>query len=188
MGTEAKSEVSDAAQSEEGLHPGAQWPFPEAPSPAEGETPETALHSAIMNLPSNTRRFETAAECLAYAVGHRDARHAAAERALQSAPSDGDPNALWLTAAHMLCTDNGIPQGNITARIEALREKLSAPSEVAQAVAKYEYRNLDVYAEGEPGSWHEISASDHERMRSRTDIEVRALGVISATQKEADRG
>lgn len=38
---------------------------------------------------------------------------------------DTDPNAQWLTEAHMLCTDHGIPQGHITGRIQALREKLS---------------------------------------------------------------
>ena len=43
---------------------------------------------------------------------------------------DADPNAPWMTEAHMLCTDHGIPQGNLTDRIRALRDKLKAPRPV----------------------------------------------------------
>lgn len=42
---------------------------------------------------------------------------------------DADPNAPWLTEAHMLCTDQGVPQCNITDRIRALRDKLEQPSQ-----------------------------------------------------------
>lgn len=41
---------------------------------------------------------------------------------------DADPNAPWLTEAHMLCTDQGIAAGHITERLRALREKLAAQS------------------------------------------------------------
>jgi hypothetical protein len=44
---------------------------------------------------------------------------------------DGDPNAPWLSLAHMICSDAGIPPGHITTRLEALREKLDAPSDAA---------------------------------------------------------
>lgn len=42
--------------------------------------------------------------------------------------SDTDPNAPWLSLAHMICADAGIPPGHITARLEALRDKLGAPA------------------------------------------------------------
>jgi len=59
----------------------------------------------------------------------------AALAALQPQPSDQDPNAPWLSSAHILCTEHGIPQGEITERIDALRDKLSSPpsTEVLQA-------------------------------------------------------
>lgn len=44
------------------------------------------------------------------------------ERELAEARKDADANAPWLSAAHALCTDMGVPQGNISERIEALRE------------------------------------------------------------------
>ena len=34
--------------------------------------------------------------------------------------SEADANAPWLTQAHMICTDHGIPQGNISDRLEML--------------------------------------------------------------------
>lgn len=48
------------------------------------------------------------------------------EALAQPAADDADPNAPWLTEAHMLCSDQGIPLGHITARIRALRDKLDA--------------------------------------------------------------
>lgn len=42
------------------------------------------LHNAIMNLPHPTQMWkQSSAERKAYSLGHRDARHAAAELALQ---------------------------------------------------------------------------------------------------------
>ena len=46
---------------------------------------------------------------------------------LSSEPQEADPNAPWLTKAHMLCTDHGVPQGNIEWRIEVLRGLFSNP-------------------------------------------------------------
>lgn len=43
-------------------------------------------------------------------------------------PPEADPNAPWLTEAHMLCSDHGIPAGHITDRLRALRQKLDQPS------------------------------------------------------------
>lgn len=34
--------------------------------------------------------------------------------------AEADANAPWLTQAHMICTDHGIPQGNISDRLEML--------------------------------------------------------------------
>lgn len=48
--------------------------------------------------------------------------------ALAATPApEADPNAPWLTEAHMLCTEQGIPQGHIADRIKALRVALDAP-------------------------------------------------------------
>jgi hypothetical protein len=56
-----------------------------------------------------------------------------------SEPQEADPNAPWLTKAHMLCTDHGIPQGNLTERIRALRDKLEQQaSEPAEKRTLYE--------------------------------------------------
>ena len=52
-------------------------------------------------------------------------------------PDDTDPNADWLTTAHLLCTDHGIAQGHISVRLEALREKLATQADpLAQQYAK----------------------------------------------------
>lgn len=47
---------------------------------------------------------------------------------------DADPNATWLTEAHVLCFDHGIPSGHIADRIKSLREKLEQPDDKAQPV------------------------------------------------------
>lgn len=39
--------------------------------------------------------------------------------------ADQDHNAPWLTAAHALCADCGIPSGHITDRLKALREHIA---------------------------------------------------------------
>ena len=38
--------------------------------------------------------------------------------------TDNDPNAPWLSLAHIMCADAGIPPGPIMSRLEALRDKL----------------------------------------------------------------
>jgi hypothetical protein len=52
-------------------------------------------------------------------------------KVLKKQATEADPNAPWLTEAHMLCSDNGIQHGNITERIRALRDKLE--KQAAQA-------------------------------------------------------
>lgn len=42
---------------------------------------------------------------------------------------DADPNAPWLSLAHLICADAGIPPGHITARLEALRDKLDGTAQ-----------------------------------------------------------
>ena len=49
--------------------------------------------------------------------------------------ADTDPNAPWLTEAHMLCTDYGIAHGDITGRLKALREKLQGMDDTADIPA-----------------------------------------------------
>ena len=46
--------------------------------------------------------------------------------------SEADANAPWLTEAHSLCADLGIPPGNISARLAALREKIIANGAIAR--------------------------------------------------------
>lgn len=48
--------------------------------------------------------------------------------------TDQDPNAPWLTEAHALCSYMGIPQGHITDRIRALRDKLGAAEPVGNEI------------------------------------------------------
>ena len=62
----------------------------------------------------------------AYFAGARRAEQAVLTKLTEQA----DPNAPWLTEAHMLCTDLGIEQGNITSRIKAVRESLTAGAEL----------------------------------------------------------
>jgi len=42
--------------------------------------------------------------------------------------ADRDPNARWLTLAHALCADAGVPSGHIADRLEALRIRMSMAS------------------------------------------------------------
>lgn len=46
-------------------------------------------------------------------------------KALQDRFLQSNVNAPWLTQAHMLCTDVGIPQGDISWRLEVLRGLLT---------------------------------------------------------------
>ncbi|HEX8552514.1 MAG TPA: hypothetical protein VF681_13280, partial [Abditibacteriaceae bacterium] len=49
---------------------------------------------------------------------------------VQAAP-DADENAPWLTLAHMICADAGVPCGHITDRLKALRDILAAAVQAA---------------------------------------------------------
>lgn len=51
-----------------------------------------------------------------YAAPHTDAAPLAGE---------ADTNAPWLSLAHHICTDNGVPQGNIEWRLTVLRDLIS---------------------------------------------------------------
>lgn len=44
-------------------------------------------------------------------------------------PEDLSPNARWLSMAHTLCTDAGVPQGHIEERLERLRALIIAPAQ-----------------------------------------------------------
>lgn len=50
---------------------------------------------------------------------------------------EADPNAYWLTRAHMLCTDAGVPQGEIWTRIEALRIAFERQQEQVNALLNH---------------------------------------------------
>ena len=69
-----------------------------------------------------SRMLERVGKDHASAVAAWNTREALA----QPSADDADPNAPWLTEAHMLCSDQSIPLGHITARIRALRDKLDA--------------------------------------------------------------
>ena len=62
-------------------------------SPVKESLPEVAqhVHAAIMNIPCNVPKDANVGQSLAYKLGHRNARHAAAEIALQAiaAPREG---------------------------------------------------------------------------------------------------
>jgi hypothetical protein len=57
-----------------------------------------------------------------------DATYELATASVADLSSDASPNAHWLTLAHMICTDLGIPHGHIMDRLRALQERLSATS------------------------------------------------------------
>ena len=54
----------------------------------------------------------------------------------QAASNESDPNAPWLTKAHILCTDHGVPQGSIEWRIETLTELLAQAAPTKEPNAK----------------------------------------------------
>jgi hypothetical protein len=74
--------------------------------------------------------IEQAIEALEDACGNRcnaeynPCHYREAIDALRAQPDN--TNAPWLTKAHMLCTDHGVPQGHIEWRIDVLRELLEA--------------------------------------------------------------
>jgi hypothetical protein len=62
-------------------------------------------------------------------------------RALKAVENGADsPKAPWLTTAHLLCTDAGIPQGHINDRLLALRQKLERPAPPPSAVLVNAFR------------------------------------------------
>lgn len=53
------------------------------------------------------------------------------------AQGEADPNAPWLTKAHMLCTDHGVPQGNIEWRLEVLRGLFAEHPQATEPAANW---------------------------------------------------
>lgn len=60
-----------------------------------------------------------------------------ARAALQAAPvqEDTSENAPWLTLAHIICADAGVPPGHISDRLKVLRDKLEASVQVQEPFA-----------------------------------------------------
>ncbi len=54
-----------------------------------------------------------------------------------SAGTATDPNAPWLTQAHMLCTDMGVPHGQIDFRLRVLRELVTEQPAVTPPASTY---------------------------------------------------
>jgi hypothetical protein len=53
-------------------------------------------------------------------------------------------NSPWLTLAHLLCTDYGVPQGNIECRLQVLQELLAKRTEQQDALIAELRRQVDV--------------------------------------------
>lgn len=100
-------------------------------------------------------------------------QHIAAFEQLQ----DADTNAPWLSDAHALCADHGIPPGHISARLEFLREKLAAPVLPAPLPTME-----DAIAAGDGVLHHSI---DYWQERCNK-LEAAALKVIEMNRQEAD--
>jgi hypothetical protein len=59
-----------------------------------------------------------------------------------------DANAPWLSAAHILCADYGVPPGHISDRLEGLRDKLAKlvamnKNQEAQITGRHQYIGQD---------------------------------------------
>lgn len=98
--------------------------------------------------------------------------------AVQPAADDKDSNAPWLTEAHMLCTDAGIPHGNIIERIKALREKLADDKTGGEFVV-HQYQDKD-------GTWcNFINQKHYENTLSAGRWPIRALYTRPQPQAES---
>jgi len=71
--------------------------------------------------------------------------------------SDSDPNAEWLTTAHIICTEQLIPCGHINNRLNALRDQLAHGKTEQDTIDAQRYRLLRVsgdfetYIHNQPG-------------------------------------
>jgi len=54
---------------------------------------------------------------------------------VKEAMGDDNPNAPWLSLAHGICTEHGVPQGNIEWRLEVLKELFGA-TDLREVVAE----------------------------------------------------
>lgn len=178
------------------------------------------LHTAILRLPCDDGHSET------YKMGHRDARHAAAELAIaapvqassdlideawywvrnegidgeygpwtpaqcklpakafysvrfsgipinsvivgaelsapQSQPADSNPNAEWLTTAHLICAEAGIAPGHISERLTELRDRLSAQPAIKDAAELGKAELLEMWLEAGRRAYAEDDGEAHE--------------------------
>jgi hypothetical protein len=89
----------------------------------------------IRVLCDHSGKFRPPAECTADAI-----LAAIASEPARAEQPDTDQNAPWLTLAHMICADAGIPPGHITDRLTALRERLSAEKPTQSFVGRVEAR------------------------------------------------
>lgn len=72
--------------------------------------------------------------------------HAALEVAPM--PADSDANAPWLTIAHIICSDAGIPSGHISERLEALCKKLGPPVQAQKNMVPISADGKSVWIDG----------------------------------------
>lgn len=97
---------------------------------AEIDSAERALPPLPQYFPDVTNiRADEELRAQQYATGY-------ARTALQSIPmqKDTSENAPWLTLAHIICADAGVPPGHISDRLKALRDKLEAPEQASNPV------------------------------------------------------
>lgn len=59
-------------------------------------------------------------------------------------PADSDPNAEWLTTAHLICAEAGIAPGHISERLRILRDRLSEAASTETPVHWIDYRAMEI--------------------------------------------
>lgn len=105
--------------------------------------------------------------------------------------TDNDPNAPWLSLAHIICADAGIPPGPIFYRLEALRDKLDAWRQIPNIkeiimTTKTTITYSSVYANGQVGasylSLDVMRHTDQPRLTHalRTEINAETMELISS--------
>jgi hypothetical protein len=77
------------------------------------------------------KRIERLEKDLSYALSNAEEalnadRHVERVMGRMEGAAEANPNAHWMTAAHILCSDYGVPHGLLTDRIAGLRREIEA--------------------------------------------------------------
>lgn len=89
---------------------------------AEVEQQAAALAEGIPVLKAAARRIEELEDSLLYVNLKPCPQCVMAELEIERLQKDSDINSPWLALAHTICTDAGIPPGDIMGRLEALNK------------------------------------------------------------------